>query len=208
MHSKYGKYTLRTLLAACLHWAQRWALAQVSKFEVGAAVLAESGVLYLGANLEFLGVPLSHTVHAEQSAIATRGAAARPRCARSRLRPRRAGSVGSSCSSCRAAAARWCSPIHQSPVALTELLPWAFGSDPARSHAAAAARRSAWARARARQRRPARHARARGCRSQQRAVLGCARGCGRAELRRSALHRCGRRVGGIQPHRSRLCRPR
>jgi cytidine deaminase len=59
-----------TLLAACLGWAQRWALAPVSKFEVGAAALAESGVLYLGANMEFCGVPLSHTVHAEQSAIA------------------------------------------------------------------------------------------------------------------------------------------
>lgn len=57
------------LLAACLSWAQRWALAPVSNFQVGAAALADSGVLYLGANLEFRGVPLSHTVHAEQSAI-------------------------------------------------------------------------------------------------------------------------------------------
>jgi cytidine deaminase len=58
------------LLVACLSWAQRWALAPVSKFEVGAAALADSGVLYLGANIEFCGVPLAQTVHAEQSAIA------------------------------------------------------------------------------------------------------------------------------------------
>lgn len=58
------------LLIACLAWARRWALAPLSKFEVGAAALADSGVLYLGANIEFCGVPLAHTVHAEQSAIA------------------------------------------------------------------------------------------------------------------------------------------
>lgn len=58
------------LLVACLPWAQRWALAPVSNFEVGAAALADSGVLYLGANLEFRGLPLSQTVHAEQSVIA------------------------------------------------------------------------------------------------------------------------------------------
>jgi cytidine deaminase len=58
------------LLAACLSWAQRWASAPLSNFEVGAAALGGSGALYLGANLEFCGVPLAHTVHAEQSAIA------------------------------------------------------------------------------------------------------------------------------------------
>ncbi len=58
------------LIVACLAWAQRWALAPVSRFEVGAAALAGSGALYLAANIEFPGLPLAHTVHAEQAAIA------------------------------------------------------------------------------------------------------------------------------------------
>lgn len=58
------------LVHASLAWAQRWAIAPLSHFEVGAAALGSSGRLYLGANIEFLGLPLSQTVHAEQSAIA------------------------------------------------------------------------------------------------------------------------------------------
>jgi cytidine deaminase len=58
------------ILLASLAWARRWARAPLSNFEVGAAALAESGRLYLGANLEFDGLPLSQTIHAEQSAIA------------------------------------------------------------------------------------------------------------------------------------------
>lgn len=59
-----------TLLIASLAWARRWARAPLSKFEVGAAVLGESGCVYLGANIEFERLPLSQTIHAEQSAIA------------------------------------------------------------------------------------------------------------------------------------------
>jgi cytidine deaminase len=58
------------VLVASLAWARRWARAPLSKFEVGAAALGGSGRVYLGANLEFDGVPLSQTIHAEQSAIA------------------------------------------------------------------------------------------------------------------------------------------
>ncbi|PRP91386.1 Cytidine deaminase [Enhygromyxa salina] len=58
------------LILASLAWAQRWARAPLSKFEVGAAALGQSGRLYLGANLEFRGLPLSQTIHAEQSVIA------------------------------------------------------------------------------------------------------------------------------------------
>ncbi|PRQ06441.1 cytidine deaminase [Enhygromyxa salina] len=58
------------LILACLEWARRWARAPLSSFEVGAAALGESGRLYLGANIEFRGLPLSQTIHAEQSAIA------------------------------------------------------------------------------------------------------------------------------------------
>ena len=115
------------LLAACLRWAQRWALAPVSKFEVGAAALAESGVLYLGANLEFCGVPLSHTVHAEQSAIAHAWS-----CGETTLRA--IATSAAPCGFCRQFMLELPEPRpllvladHQSPVALTELLPWAFG---------------------------------------------------------------------------------
>lgn len=60
---------LHTLLLASLVWAQRWARAPLSNFNVGAAALGDSGRVYLGANLEFTGLPLSQTIHAEQSAI-------------------------------------------------------------------------------------------------------------------------------------------
>jgi cytidine deaminase len=57
-------------ILACLRWARRWARPVVSRFEVGAAARGGSGRLYLGANIEFDGLPLSQTVHAEQAAIA------------------------------------------------------------------------------------------------------------------------------------------
>jgi len=38
----------------------------ISKFHVGAAGLGRSGAVYVGINLEFPGVPLYNTVHAEQ----------------------------------------------------------------------------------------------------------------------------------------------
>lgn len=43
--------------------------APISGFHVGAVAVGGSGKLYLGANLEFIGVPLSTSLHAEQSAI-------------------------------------------------------------------------------------------------------------------------------------------
>ena len=50
---------------------QATALAQVpiSGFRVGAFARGASGRCYLGANLEFTGVPLSSSLHAEQSAV-------------------------------------------------------------------------------------------------------------------------------------------
>lgn len=41
----------------------------LSKFHVGAVVQGQSGNIYLGANMEFTGVQLGQTIHAEQSAI-------------------------------------------------------------------------------------------------------------------------------------------
>lgn len=57
------------LILACLVWARRWARPPISNYHVGAAVLGGSGALYLGANIEFEGLPLCETIHAEQAAI-------------------------------------------------------------------------------------------------------------------------------------------
>lgn len=50
-------------LAAC------FSVHPISGFSVGAVAVGGSGALYLGANLEFQGVPLNATLHAEQSAV-------------------------------------------------------------------------------------------------------------------------------------------
>jgi cytidine deaminase len=57
------------LLLACLPWAERWAHPPISHFRVGALALGGSGTLYCGANIEFEGLPLCETIHAEQAAI-------------------------------------------------------------------------------------------------------------------------------------------
>ncbi|WP_107852193.1 cytidine deaminase [Oceanimonas marisflavi] len=57
------------LALALLPQAQSLAHAPVSGFAVGAIAMAGSGHWYLGANLEFTGLPLNHSVHAEQAAI-------------------------------------------------------------------------------------------------------------------------------------------
>ncbi|WP_413741280.1 cytidine deaminase [Sodalis sp. RH15] len=57
------------LCLALLPLAAACALAPVSHFNVGAIARGIGGNLYFGANMEFPGVPLSQTVHAEQSAI-------------------------------------------------------------------------------------------------------------------------------------------
>ncbi|SFU26892.1 cytidine deaminase [Xenorhabdus koppenhoeferi] len=55
-------FALLPLAAAC-------SIPPISHFYVGAIARGESGNLYFGANMEFPGVPLQQTVHAEQSAI-------------------------------------------------------------------------------------------------------------------------------------------
>lgn len=54
--------------------ARHFSHAPISNFHVGAVALGASGALYPGANLEFAGVPLNQTVHAEQSTIANASA--------------------------------------------------------------------------------------------------------------------------------------
>jgi len=57
------------LRVALLPFAAAYSYAPLSNFYVGAIVRGLSGRLYFGANVEFSGVQLGQTVHAEQSAI-------------------------------------------------------------------------------------------------------------------------------------------
>lgn len=76
------KLTPQTLALALLPLAQSLARPAISGFSVGAVAVAEAengfahgspeaekSVLCLGANLEFPGLPLYHTIHAEQAAV-------------------------------------------------------------------------------------------------------------------------------------------
>ncbi|HEX3466619.1 MAG TPA: cytidine deaminase [Candidatus Elarobacter sp.] len=58
------------LMLSLLPWAAGYADPPISRFFVGAIALGASGALYAGGNLEFPGMPLSASVHAEQSAVA------------------------------------------------------------------------------------------------------------------------------------------
>ena len=57
------------LAFALLPLAKDKAHAPISDFAVGAIAIGGSGYWYLGANVEFMGVPLQQSVHAEQAAI-------------------------------------------------------------------------------------------------------------------------------------------
>ncbi len=58
-----------TVARALLAVAVQFSVAPISGFSVGAVAMGAKGDLYLGANLEFLGVTLSASLHAEQSAV-------------------------------------------------------------------------------------------------------------------------------------------
>ncbi|MFU1555439.1 cytidine deaminase [Aeromonas sp. A04] len=59
----------RSLRLALLPLAAACSVAPISKFFVGAIACGLSGTWYFGANMEFAGQGLFHSVHAEQSAI-------------------------------------------------------------------------------------------------------------------------------------------
>ncbi|WP_407332984.1 cytidine deaminase [Enterovibrio sp. 27052020O] len=59
----------KDLRVALLPVAAAYSIAPISKFYVGAIARGASGRLYFGANMEFEGVQLNQSVHAEQSAI-------------------------------------------------------------------------------------------------------------------------------------------
>lgn len=61
---------IQQLLVQLIPIAQSFARPPVSEYKVGAAALGKSGNVYLGVNLEFLGLPLDASVHGEQFLIA------------------------------------------------------------------------------------------------------------------------------------------
>jgi cytidine deaminase len=62
--------TLEDIMRGLLPSAVAYADPPISGFRVGAIAWGASGALYAGANLEFPGMPLSASVHAEQAAVA------------------------------------------------------------------------------------------------------------------------------------------
>ena len=67
-NGQIGALTLKDL-ASLLPLATAFSVHPISGIAVGAVAVGQSGQLYLGANLEFIGMPLHATLHAEQSAV-------------------------------------------------------------------------------------------------------------------------------------------
>ncbi|XP_068647318.1 cytidine deaminase 1-like [Aristolochia californica] len=61
--------TVLDLLASLTKSAKMLARPTISKFHVGAVGLSSDGRIFIGVNLEFPGLPLHHSVHAEQFLI-------------------------------------------------------------------------------------------------------------------------------------------
>jgi cytidine deaminase len=62
--------TIDQLLVALMSIIKESAIMPISHFKVGAAVVGATGNIYTGANQEYLSLPLSQAIHAEQSALA------------------------------------------------------------------------------------------------------------------------------------------
>ena len=62
--------SIRDLLKALLAPTSTLARPPISQFHVGAVGLTLAGDIYIGVNLEFVGMPLNNSVHAEQFLIA------------------------------------------------------------------------------------------------------------------------------------------
>jgi cytidine deaminase len=65
-----GEIDPQQLPLLLLPFAATYSYAPISAFHVGAIVRGASGTLYFGANMEFCGIQMGQTVHAEQAAIA------------------------------------------------------------------------------------------------------------------------------------------
>lgn len=70
-----GVATVQDLLPLLVPSARERARVPISRFPVGAVGLGASGRVYVGVNLEFHGLPLCHSVHAEQFLVANAAAA-------------------------------------------------------------------------------------------------------------------------------------
>lgn len=70
-----GVATVQDLLPLLVPSARKRARVPISRFSVGAVGLGASGRVYVGVNLEFSGLPLCHSVHAEQFLVANAAAA-------------------------------------------------------------------------------------------------------------------------------------
>ncbi|XP_023516485.1 cytidine deaminase 1-like [Cucurbita pepo subsp. pepo] len=64
--AKQSGLTIPLLLPSLVKSAQSLARPPISKYHVGAVGLGSSGRVFFGVNLEFPGLPLHHSVHAEQ----------------------------------------------------------------------------------------------------------------------------------------------
>ncbi|KAJ7513610.1 hypothetical protein O6H91_23G006500 [Diphasiastrum complanatum] len=62
--------TIQSFLASLVEPTRALARPPISAFRVGAVGLGPSGCIYRGVNLEFPGLPLHHSVHAEQFLVA------------------------------------------------------------------------------------------------------------------------------------------
>ncbi|GMI84303.1 cytidine deaminase 1 [Hibiscus trionum] len=67
--AKQSGQTVLQLLPALVKSAQALARPPISKYHVGAVGFGSSGRIFFGVNLEFPGVPLNNSVHAEQFLI-------------------------------------------------------------------------------------------------------------------------------------------
>ncbi|GMI92698.1 cytidine deaminase 1 [Hibiscus trionum] len=77
--AKQSGQTVLQLLPSLVKSAQTLARPPISKYHVGAVGMGSSGRIFLGVNLEFPGLPLNQTVHAEQFLITNLSLNAEPR---------------------------------------------------------------------------------------------------------------------------------
>lgn len=119
--------------ASLLPLAAAFSVHPLSGFAVGAIAEGQSGRLYLGANMEFSGMPLNASLHAEQSAVLNAWM-------HEESEVRALHVTESPCGHCRqflrelSNADRLHIHINEQPYLLEELLPKAFGPIPAAGH--------------------------------------------------------------------------
>ncbi|GMI83922.1 cytidine deaminase 1 [Hibiscus trionum] len=77
--AKQSGRTVHQLLPSLVKSAQTLARPPISKFHVGAVGIGSSGRIFFGVNLEFPGLPLNQSVHAEQFLITNLSLNAEPR---------------------------------------------------------------------------------------------------------------------------------